>query len=263
MDGNQIISGIESGIESGFDGLILKVVIVAVAVGVALLVQRVAVKVTRRAFEAADVPNASIFINILRALIWSLALLSILKPVFGVEPTWLVGALGVVSVAVSLGLQDTISNIIGGLGLMLSRSIKPGDVVEIGSTRGIVTDVTWRSTTLRTRVGDVDVIPNSVLNKTTLTHLDPANYGVCKVTIAIKPEAGLEAVAAEVREAVAEALGDDLNPAFQTGVFFSAIAAYGTEGTIHIHVKDNVTYVSAQSRVVNALHGREWLANAL
>ncbi len=92
--------------------LVGKIVYLAVVVAVALVVQRILVRVARKAFEASDLPSASIFINVLRALIWSLALISVLQPVFGVQPTAFVTALGVVSVAISLGLQDTISNLI-------------------------------------------------------------------------------------------------------------------------------------------------------
>ena len=248
---------------SFFDVVVEKGVVIAVAVAIALVAQRLIIGLANKVLENSDVPNASIFINILKTLIWSFALLSIMKPVFNVDPSGLIAALGVVSVAISLGLQDTISNIVGGLGLMVSRAVRPGDRVTVGSTSGVVTDVTWRSTTLRTRGGDVDVIPNSVLNKTTLTHIADANAGVCKVPFAVAPDADLDAVATEVRAAVAEALGSDLNPQYQTGVNFAELTAYGTQGEVVLHVVDGVGFPSAKNRVAHALHGRPWLARAV
>ena len=109
------------------NALLAKGLTVAAAVVVALVVQHFALRLARRALEASDVPSASIFLNILRALIWSLAVLSILQPVFGMDPSGFVTALGVASVAISLGLQDTISNLISGLSLMAGKVIKPGD----------------------------------------------------------------------------------------------------------------------------------------
>lgn len=243
--------------------LVGKGIVIAVAVAIALVVQRVTVRLANKALDASDVPNASIFINILRAVIWSLALLSVMKPVFGVDPSGLIVALGVVSVAISLGLQDTISNIVGGLSLMFGRVVRPGDKVTVGSTTGIVTDVTWRSTTLRSRAGDVDVIPNSVLTKTTLTHLDDFNAGLCKVPIAVAPAADLATVEAEARKAVASALGNDLDDRFPTLVNYRAVTAYGTEADIAFHVCDDVGFPGARRRVVEALHGKEWLARAI
>ena len=116
--------------------LVGKLVFLAVTVVVALVVQRVVLKVAKRALDASDVPSASLFLNILRALIWAFALMTVLKPVFGLEPTAFVAALGVVSVALSLGLQDTISNLIGGLNLLLGKVVQPGDYVTVGSVTG-------------------------------------------------------------------------------------------------------------------------------
>lgn len=240
-----------------------KALFVAVVAVVALVVQRVVLRFVRTAFEKANLPNASIIINILRVTIWAVAFLTILQPVFGIDPSTLIATLGVVSVAISLGMQDTISNIVSGLGLMLSGSVKPGDIVEIGSTRGVVTDMTWRSTTLRTRGGNVDVIPNSVLNKTTLTHLDPFNEGMCTVGIAVKPGADLDAVIQDVVDAMEQEFGDDLNPAYGVNVFFDSITAYGTTGSVYLHLVDGLTYAPAQTRAVRALHGRPWCASAV
>ena len=245
------------------DVLLGKAVIIAVAVALALVVQRIVVRVTKKLLDTSEVPNASIFVNILRALIWSFAALSVMQPVFGVDPSGLIAALGVVSVAISLGMQDTISNIVGGLGLMIGRVVQPGDKVTVGSTSGVVTDVTWRSTTLRTREGDVDVIPNSVLNKTTLTHLDDVNAGCCTVKFAVAPGFDLDVVSAEVVAAAEEALGADLDVRYRTAVCYTGITAYGTEGFAALHVADGVLFSSARTRLVHALHGKPWLARAI
>ena len=107
-------------------------VTLVVAVVIALVVQRVVVRLMHKALDASNLPSASIFINIVRALIWALALLGVLQPVFGVDPAGFVAALGVVSLAVSLGMQDTISNIVSGISLMVSKSVQPGDFVTVG-----------------------------------------------------------------------------------------------------------------------------------
>ena len=43
-------------------------------------------------------------------------------------------ALGIGGIAISLGFQDTLSNLIGGLQVSLLRIIKPGDNIEVGSS---------------------------------------------------------------------------------------------------------------------------------
>ena len=83
------------------------------------------------------------------------------------------------------------------------------------------------------------------------------------VPVAVVPDADLDAVAAEIRETVACALDGRLDPAFETGVVFSALTAYGTQGEIQIHVLPDVVFSAAQDAVVRALSGADWLASAL
>lgn len=67
------------------------------------------------------------------------------------------GALGL---ALGFGLQRTISNFFAGFTLVADKSIKPGDVVEVGQTFGWVTEMTARYVTIRTRDGKAHLIPN-------------------------------------------------------------------------------------------------------
>ncbi|NJE80461.1 mechanosensitive ion channel [Olsenella sp. SW781] len=249
------------GLDAG--GWLDKGVTLVAAVVIAWLVERVVMRLMHKLLDASDLPSASLFINIGRALIWVLALLSVMRPVFGVDPAGFVAALGVVSIAVSLGMQDTISNIIGGISLMLSKAVQPGDYISVGDVTGEVTDVTWRSTTVMMRGGAQEVIPNSVLSKTALTRITPWSVGYCGVPIAVVPGADLNAVADECCRVAASELADLLDPAFETDVIFSAFTAYGTQGEVRLHVKADVVFSTAQDRLARALSGRPWLASAV
>ena len=249
------------GIDAG--GWLDKCVTLAVAVVIAVMVERVVVRLMHKLLDASDLPSASLFINIGRAVIWVLALLSVLQPVFGVDPAGFVAALGVVSIAVSLGMQDTISNFIGGISLMLSKAVQPGDYISVGDVTGEVTDVTWRSTTVMMRGGAQEVIPNSVLSKTALTRITPWSVGYCGVPIAVVPGADLNAVADECCRVASRELADLLDPAFETDVIFTAFTAYGTQGEVRLHVRGDVVCSTAQDRLARALSGMPWLASCV
>lgn len=244
-------------------GWLDKCVTLAVAVVIAVMVERVVVRLMHKLLDASDLPSASLFINIGRAVIWVLALLSVLQPVFGVDPAGFVAALGVVSIAVSLGMQDTISNIIGGISLMLSKAVQPGDYISVGDVTGEVTDVTWRSTTVMMRGGAQEVIPNSVLSKTALTRITPWSVGYCGVPIAVVPGADLNAVADECCRVASRELADLLDPAFETDVIFTAFTAYGAQGEVRLHVLSDVVCSTAQDRLARALSGMPWLASCV
>ena len=72
-------------------------------------------------------PASSIFINIARAVIWMIGGSFILDNCFGINANALVAALGVGGIAISLGFQDTLSNLIGGMQVTFMGIIKPGD----------------------------------------------------------------------------------------------------------------------------------------
>lgn len=242
--------------------VVWKVVYLAVAAVVTLVVDRGVTRVARRVLDASSIPSASIFVNIIRGVIWAFGLLSVLEPVFGIKATAFVAALGVTSVVLSFGLQDTVSNVFSGLGLMLGKVVQPGDYVSVGGFEGFVTDVNWRSTIVRDRLGNDQVIPNSVLNKTAFTRKGASSLGCCGVDVLVRPDADLTSVSEEVRRLATEALGELADDAFEVGVTFSGFDAYGTRGTVWLHVRPDVAFGTAQDRVARVLQGRPWLADA-
>ena len=115
-------------------------------------------------------PSSSIFINIARAVIWMIGGSFILDNCFGINANALVAALGVGGIAISLGFQDTLSNLIGGMQVTFMGIIKPGDNIEVGGVSGVVQDITWRHTTIEDACGQTIIVPNSNISKNTLVH---------------------------------------------------------------------------------------------
>lgn len=69
---------------------------------------------------------------------------------------------GALSIGIGFGLQTVVSNFIAGVILMFERTIRIGDVIELSETsRGKVTDMRIRSTTIKTFDNIDIVVPNS------------------------------------------------------------------------------------------------------
>ena len=68
----------------------------------------------------------------------------------GVESKTALAALGVIGVALALGAQKTVENLLGGIFLLTDKALAVGDYCTIGTTSGTVEDVTLRSVRLRT-----------------------------------------------------------------------------------------------------------------
>lgn len=67
---------------------------------------------------------------------------------------------GAVGLGIGLGMQRTVSNFFAGFTLIADKSIKPGDVIEIGDTYGWVTEMNARYVSIRTRDGTAHLVPN-------------------------------------------------------------------------------------------------------
>jgi small-conductance mechanosensitive channel len=70
---------------------------------------------------------------------------------------------GAVGVGVGFGLQKVVSNLISGVILLLDKSIKPGDVIEVGNTFGWIATLGGRYVSVVTRDGREYLIPNEDL----------------------------------------------------------------------------------------------------
>ncbi len=81
----------------------------------------------------------------------------------GVDLTAFAVFTGAVGVGVGFGLQKVISNLISGFILLMDRSIKPGDVIELDETFGWITSLGARYVALSTRDGKEWLIPNEDL----------------------------------------------------------------------------------------------------
>jgi len=71
--------------------------------------------------------------------------------------TVILGALGV---GIGLGLQSIVNNFVSGVILIFDRTLRIGDVVELGDKKGRVKEISIRSSTLLTSEGAEVIIPN-------------------------------------------------------------------------------------------------------
>jgi small-conductance mechanosensitive channel len=100
--------------------------------------------------------------NLIKIVLVSLALVIGLNTV-GIDLTAFAVFSGAVGVGLGFGLQKIVSNFVSGIILLIEHSIKPGDVIEVGQTHGLVTALGGRYTSVRGRDGKEYLIPNETL----------------------------------------------------------------------------------------------------
>jgi small-conductance mechanosensitive channel len=89
----------------------------------------------------------------------------------GVKLTALLGAAGIVGIAVGFASQTSVSNIISGLFLISEKPFAMGDVIRVGSTTGIIQSIDLLSIKLRTFDNLFVRIPNEKILSSEVTNI--------------------------------------------------------------------------------------------
>lgn len=101
------------------------------------------------------------FVSIIVRLVIIVIGISCIAREFGF--TGFLAGLGISGVAFALMAQDTFSNLFGGVIIVLDRPFAIGDWIQTSHVEGIVEDITFRSTRIRTFSMAVATVPNSKL----------------------------------------------------------------------------------------------------
>ncbi len=80
--------------------------------------------------------------------------------IVGIDLTAFAVFSGALGVGVGLGLQKSMSNLFTGMMILMDKSIKPGDVIEVGATYGTINSLGGRYVSVMTRDGVEHLIPN-------------------------------------------------------------------------------------------------------
>ncbi len=181
-------------------GRVLSTVILLV---VGILLIRIVLAIVTKALERSKLEKAahSLIKSLARVVLYGLLGL-IAASSLGIDVTGIVALASVVTLAVSLALQNSLTNVIGGFTLLYTHPFHSGDYVEIAGQAGTVEEVGMAYTKLLTPDNKLISIPNSAVVAAQII-----NYSVTgkrrvdvnvSVTYATQPEkvlAALEEVA--------------------------------------------------------------------
>ena len=134
-----------------------------------------------------NLPKTTLLNSILIGVIYAMGLLVILQ-YYGISIAPILTAAGVGGMAVALALQETLANIFSGLHLILSKQLRIGEYIKLGSgEEGRVTDITWRFTTIiPLGASNTIVIPNKTIAGANIT-----NYSLPTLNINVSVPVGV------------------------------------------------------------------------
>ncbi len=121
----------------------------------------------------------------LRIFVFIVLILFIAQNIFKWNIGSLLAGLGIGGLAFALAAQDALKNVFGSIVIFADRPFQMGDRVKISGHDGIIEQVGFRSTRLRTLQGHVVTIPNAIVANTDIENIGrrPAIKRVLDVTI--------------------------------------------------------------------------------
>jgi len=161
-------------------------------------------------------PNVVVLLgNLSQLLVFTLGALVVLaiytQGAFG----WILTSFSVLGLVVGLSLQDILKNFFAGIYILVERPFRIGDTVQIEEHTGVVQEISFRTTQLRTDDGREVVVPNATLMTSPVVNLTRYPTRSTQLTVTVPADEAGADVAQRLRDSLtgADAIADEPAPA--------------------------------------------------
>lgn len=203
--------------------------------------------------------SVSLLSNLAQIFVLTLGLLITLQTL-GIEITPIIATLGIGGLAVALAFQDTFSNLLSGLYLIISRQVKRGDYIKLASgEEGYVHDITWRNTTIREMPNNIIIVPNNKLSTAIFKnyHL-PFKEIILQIPVGVSYDSNLEKVekiTVEVAQTIMQTVEGGV-PEFQPFIRYQSFEAFSINLIVYLRVNEFFDQRLVRHEFIKQLHRR-------
>ena len=202
--GDSVQEGVSNLFRSGWEGALKTILFALLLLVVCLVVKAILLKLLDRALDRLTQVEKSLhtFIRFMANILLWFVTLMVVADALGINASSLLALVGVLGLAVSLSVKDSLSNLAGGLTILGTRPFKVGDYVEIGSNSGTIQEIGLVYTSLTTVDNRRILVPNSVVVDAEVTNYtaEPLRRVDLKVTASY--DAPVERVKQTIQEVV-------------------------------------------------------------
>lgn len=129
----------------------------------------------------------------IRAIIFCIAGVIVISEL-GYDINGLIAGLGLSGLTIALAAQDTAKNLFGGLVILLDKPFSLGEWIQTQNYEGIVEEITFRSTRIRTWNDSVATIPNSEIINSSVVNWTKMNLRRVKINLILEFKTKLKQV---------------------------------------------------------------------
>lgn len=177
-------------------------------------------------------------------------LITICLLIMGVKESSLLAFFGTLGIGVGLALKDNLSNFAGGIIILLFKTYKVGDEVNISDEMGYIDDIDIFSTTIKTHNNDLVMIPNGMIISNKVINYTKTPIRRLKFIIGIAYDTDIDVA----RKALEDLLRE--NPlVLKEPAVYSHVDSYG-DSSINIALKgwtSNENYWTVYKETMNGI----------
>lgn len=177
-------------------------------------------------------------------------LITICLLIMRVKESSLLAFFGTLGIGVGLALKDNLSNFAGGIIILLFKTYKVGDEVNISDEMGYIDDIDIFSTTIKTHNNDLVMIPNGMIISNKVINYTKTPIRRLKFIIGIAYDADIDVA----RKALEDLLRE--NPlVLKEPAVYSHVDSYG-DSSINIALKgwtSNENYWTVYKETMNGI----------
>lgn len=161
--------------------------IIGIIIIVAFVISRILKYILTKSINASvsvlktDPTNYHFLKNAVNAIIILITIISIFYTIPSLKQigVTLLASAGLLTVIVGFASQQAFSNIIAGIFIVIFKTFRVDDHIEIGEQKGIVEDITLRHTVIRNLENRRVIIPNTAISEQTIINSDIVDEKVC------------------------------------------------------------------------------------
>ena len=155
-------------IEGPWATLIRLALIIFIGMAIITILLAIIRRLLKKSSSLDDMLNTFV-VNAVR-VVCIIVLIAMCLDTLGVNIGTIVAVLGAAGAAIALALKDSLSNVAGGLMIIITQPFRQGDLINIGEYRGRVQSIDLFLTTLRTLNYQIITIPNGLVNTSILVN---------------------------------------------------------------------------------------------
>lgn len=158
-----------NGIVNSLPTLIFAVVILVLG----LIISKVVLKLISKGLDRSKLDlTVNNFVKQCCKIVLYVVLVTIVLSALGIPATSIVTVIGTAGVAIGLALKDSLSNVAGGILLMINKPFKIGDYIAVSGVSGTVRSITILYTRLDSDSNQAIFIPNGQVSGATVTNFN-------------------------------------------------------------------------------------------